>query len=137
MNKCLIYNISLNVDRIAELINYVSEFEILNFILRDILKSYTGNCEVHSDVGFYNFMEPEYLVKSIKPVIHIMVYGTKTKYIEKKLDKYLKKNFYPSLYSKYRLESSPFDSDNEELLYNICYKSSRFVVNQEKVVQVA
>ena len=137
MKKCLIYNISLDIVNIDELVIYISELGKIEFLLNDIFKCYTGSCEIYADIGFYNFKEPDCLVKSIKPVMHIMVYGTKIDYIKKKINKCLRCDFYPNSYEEYHLEDNPFDSGNDELLYNACYRSKRFKVDNEIVALVA
>lgn len=137
MKKCLIYNISLDIVNIDELVIYISELGKIEFLLNDIFKRYTGSCEIYADIGFYNFKEPDYLVKNIKPVLHIMVYGTKINFIKRRINRCLKYDFYPNSYEEYHLESTPFDSGNDELLYNASYRSKRFKVDKEKLALVA
>lgn len=135
--KSLAYNIHLSINRIDELMLYVLMLENIERLLDSFAHKYKGQCEVYCDIGCYIFNEPDYIVKRMVPLFHIIVFGSKTKFIEKKIDALLNKELSLKYTKCHILDGDPFEKSNEELLYNISYKRKRFAINQEKITRIA
>ena len=89
--KSLAYNIDLSINRIDELMLYVLMLENIERLLDSFTHKYKGQCEVYCDIGCYIFKEPDYIVKRMVALFHMIVFGSKIKFIEKKIDALLNK----------------------------------------------
>ena len=134
-NTCLIYDIQLALDSVNEIDNYVLDFYKLENDLNDVLQDYKGISKVQLDIGNFEFNEPDMFVKKLLPHIHIYLWGSKMKFIEKKLDDYLAYSFTPNNIKKYSVNDNPFELENLELFKTICYLFKTYSLKPRVLLQ--
>lgn len=137
MEKCLIYDVVLDVDKLNDLSCYSIELDTLCFILPVVLNGYEGYSKVYIDVGNYQIKEMDTFVKKLSPHIHLFFYGSEIDFIEKRMTDFLENGHQYLSYEKYEVFDNPFDEDNSQLLYDISYKRLMFTLNHKSTSPLA
>ena len=130
------YNVSLEITDVEDFYKYYSEFEALGYLLGHNLREYTGYCKIMIDIGNYKILSPDRLKKQLIPQIHIIVYGTKIQFVEKKIDEMLEKGFVPNKYDKIYFSGNPFDIDNIRTFEMICYQREQYTFDGKEVSKI-